>query len=267
MPTPDLPAIGDNPSNKEVVDYLIKLQRDYTWLLQNLDDLNVKRIRADSIYAGTIDANVVTIRSDLTAGAYIQIDGNGMVVNNGSYDTFEVDIDGNVTATSMTLKSANGYPLVEINKDDNLFAAYTDPDTYIQIIPEFTNDKPAILFVDGSTAIGYISAPGAMEFYAEDELHIKSGTGAISFETMSLFGIEFPSWDDMHNVATNRTLQQDLDAKATAGASTSSASGGSHNHGIPNGAQIALSSDGSTVTGTVTWSAYAGFTHSHVQQL
>ena len=118
MPTPSSITIGDNPTLKEVVDYVIKLERDYTWLLQNLDDLNVTRLTAEVIKTGTLDANVVTIRSDLSGGAYVQIDGNGMVINNGSTNTFEADIDGNVAMTSATIRndlSSAGY--VQIDND------------------------------------------------------------------------------------------------------------------------------------------------------
>lgn len=118
MPTPDLSVLGDNPSQKQIVDYIVKLQRDLNWLLLNLDDLNVRRLTADVIVTGTLDANVVTIRSDLNGGAYIQIDGNGMIINNGGVDVFEADIDGNVTMTSATIRNdLSGGAYVQIDNN------------------------------------------------------------------------------------------------------------------------------------------------------
>jgi hypothetical protein len=298
MPTPDLPSLGDNPTLKQVTDYLIKLQRDYTWLLQNLDDLNVKRITADSIYTGTIDANVATIRSDLNAGAYVQIDGNGLVINNGSINTFEADIDGAVTMTSATIRndlsgsayvqiddtglvinngsyntfqadingavtmtsatiqSQSGYPKVVMDPATNLFGAYSDASTFIEIDPYHEDNKPAILFNDGDLSVGIIDAADDLTVNGLFGLKLRAGTGPISLSTMSLDGIEFDSWSVINNIATGHHLQQDLDAKATSGASTST--DGLHNHGIPNGTVLLV--DGG---GTVTF--VSSGSHSHTQ--
>lgn len=89
--------------------------QELTNLILNLDSLNVVSLTADHIDAGTIDANIVTIRSDLTSGAYVQIDGNGMVINNGTIDTFEADINGDVTMTSATIRSLSTGERVEID--------------------------------------------------------------------------------------------------------------------------------------------------------
>jgi hypothetical protein len=118
MPVPSFSGLPPFPTFEDHSDKINKLVQELRQLLLNLDSLNIKSLTADKITAGTIDANIVTIRSDLTAGAYIQIDGNGMVINNGTIDTFRADINGNVTATGMTIRNdllGNGY--VQLNNN------------------------------------------------------------------------------------------------------------------------------------------------------
>lgn len=103
MPIPTLTGLPPAPTFQDIVDRLNKVVRETNNMLLNLDSLNVVSLTADHIDAGTIDANVVTIRSDLTAGAYVQIDGNGLVINDGSRNTFRADITGQVTMTGATI--------------------------------------------------------------------------------------------------------------------------------------------------------------------
>jgi hypothetical protein len=69
-----------------------------------LDSLNIRRLTAEKIYTGTLDAGKVTIRSNLNGGAYVVIDGNGITVSDGSQNTFTVDINGNVTINDATFR-------------------------------------------------------------------------------------------------------------------------------------------------------------------
>jgi len=105
MPIPTLTGLPPKPEFKDITSKLNKAIGELNNLLLNLDSLNVVSLTADHIDAGTIDANIVTIRSDLTEGAYIQIDGNGLVINNGSIDTLVADINGEITATGITLRN------------------------------------------------------------------------------------------------------------------------------------------------------------------
>lgn len=267
MPTPSELTIGDNPSVKDLTDYVIKLQRDYTWLLQNLDDMNVRRLTADVIVAGTIDANVVTIRSDLSGGAYVQIDGNGMVVNNGISDTFTVDINGDVTMTGATIQSSAGsYPRISIDPSDTLFAAYASSTDYLSMEAlSSISSTPALLFWESLMAKAYLFLDSSTG------LNINGGTGIVldsGFDidlipdTGSGRHVRLPSWSALYSLAQGQSIQDALNAKAdastvaTAGFFTSSAGG--HNHGIAPGTQLALNGGG-----FVTWLGASD--HSHTQ--
>jgi hypothetical protein len=255
MPTPNLPSIGDQPSQRQILDYIAKLQRDLEWLLSNLDDLNVRRITADIIYAGTIDANVVTIRSDLTAGAYVQIDGNGMVINNGSFNTFTADINGQVTMTRALIQSnPSGYPRIVMDPTTNLFGAYQSAANYALINPiNSFSSAPAFSSVEGSDEIVLGFGAGTLTragLYSSGEFEIRTPVG------LNMPVTRFTNWTTVLNMLTGNNLQQDLNAKATSGAATSSV--GNHDHGIPAGTLLAVSGGGS-----VTWVPSGG--HFHTQ--
>lgn len=49
MPSPNLGSLGDDPSYKELVDYIYRLERKLSFLLQNLDFKNIREIDADIV--------------------------------------------------------------------------------------------------------------------------------------------------------------------------------------------------------------------------
>lgn len=134
MPTPDFNGLVDNPNMKDIVDYIYGLERKLNYLLGNLDTKNVNRLDAKVIKTGTLDAGIVTVRSDLTGGAYVQIDSTGIIGNNGTINTFQIDTNGqaifksDLTGTSYIqidgtgLKANNGtLNTLEINSSGNAY--------------------------------------------------------------------------------------------------------------------------------------------------
>lgn len=118
-PIPTFTGLPPFATFEDVVNKFNKLTAEMQNLFLSLDTLNVVSLRADVIDAGTLNAGVVTIRSDLTGGAYIKIDGTGMIVNNGTKDTLKIDSNGNLTAedgiiTGGTLRTAASGNRIEI---------------------------------------------------------------------------------------------------------------------------------------------------------
>lgn len=135
MPTPEFTGLGDNPTLSDVVDYVYKLEKELNYLLQNLDTSNVNRLDAKVVKTGTLDANLVTIRSDLSGTSYLQIDTNGIRANNGTINTFEIDSTGNAyfrgnvtsdaTITGATIRTGvSGTNRIELS--GGVFSGYTD---------------------------------------------------------------------------------------------------------------------------------------------
>ena len=102
MPIPTFTELPPYPEFKDLVNKINTLVSELTNLILNLDSLNVVSLTADHIDAGTLDAGVVTVRTDLNAGGYIKIDSTGMTVNNGTKNTLRIDLNGNVTAEDGT---------------------------------------------------------------------------------------------------------------------------------------------------------------------
>jgi hypothetical protein len=167
------------------------LVREFTNLLLNLDSLNVVSLTADHIDAGTINGNVVTIRSNLNDGAYIQIDGTGMTVFDGTGNTLTIDLDGNITMRgtltasvvnaseingseingstmnasivngteinggtitgSLIQTSASSYPRAEMRSDSQIFMAAADVSNYMRIIASAAG-VPSFTFGDGTNS-------------------------------------------------------------------------------------------------------------------
>jgi hypothetical protein len=103
MPIPDTNGLPPFATFEDTKTKMNEIVQKYNNLLVNLDSLNVVSLTAQTITSGTIDANKVTIRSDLQGGGFVTIDGNGLTINNGSIDTFKTDLQGNITATSATI--------------------------------------------------------------------------------------------------------------------------------------------------------------------
>lgn len=255
MPLPTFTKLGPSPSFDDLVKKVNVLSGELSNLMLNLDSLNVVSLTADHIDAGTIDANVVTIRSDLTAGAYVQIDGNGMVINNGSFNTFTADINGAVTMTSALIQSSSSYPRIVMDPTNDLFVAYETATDYIALEPIGSfNSAPGLNIVQGANNVvmGFgAGSTSTVGLYSSVEFEMRMPNGLLMpGNTM------WTDFTNLKNLTSGLNLQQTLNAKATAGAATST--DGSHNHGIPNGT-VLMVDGGGTVTFVTSGS------HSHTQ--
>lgn len=254
MPVPDLSGVPPWAEFNDLKNKINDIVAKYNNLLVNLDSLNVVSLTADHIDAGTIDANVVTIRSDLTAGAFVEINGEGMRINNGVYDTFTANTEGKVTMTGALIRSQTGYPMVIMDPDSELLGAYYSETSFISIYNPSGEISPVVRFSYG----------GADSFIFHDTVGnyvtMTSNDVGINLSTQDEIQLFAPSvyvnnWGFFKNYSSGRSLQQELNSKATVGSSTSSS--GSANGGIPIGATW------QTSVGTVTWTGVPA--HSHTQ--
>lgn len=94
-PIPTFTGLPPRAEYEDVVNKVNTLVGELTNLMLNLDSLNVVSLTADHVDTGTLNANLVTIRSDLVGSSYLQLDGNGIRANNGTINTFEINTDGN----------------------------------------------------------------------------------------------------------------------------------------------------------------------------
>lgn len=229
----------------------------YNNLLVNLDSLNVVSLTADHIDAGTIDANVVTIRSDLTDGAYVKIDGEGMKINDGTKDTFIADTTGHVTMTGALIQSAAGYPKIVMDPEDELFGAYKSATEFVTL--EAVNGvsaAPQLQLNSGAGSLNLYQQASASTIYTVNSRLDIAVDGDLSLDLADPFDSVLVDFNQLEDKALNTTLYQQLLGKAKSGVSTSLS--GSANGGIPIGTVLMVSGGG-----TVTWNGIPS--HSHTQ--
>lgn len=244
MPTPEFGGLGLSPSLPEVVDYVHKLEKELNYLLQNLDTLNVSRLDAKVIKTGTLDANLVTVKSDLAGSSYLQIDGLGIRANNGFINTFEIDstgqayFRGNITSDAVITgakvqTAASGRRIEMANNQLSAYGSNGSPRIQFREISAF--DYYELWFLNSfGTQMGVISA-------SSSQFNIAAQNGA----NMVLGGnIYVGSGSAFVFQASNTVSGLRTDAV------------GSHNHGIPSG--TVLMTDGG---GTVTFVASGGHSH------
>lgn len=208
---------------------------------------------------GQVTMTGATIINNLTSGAYTTISDNGITINDGTMNTFRADVTGQVTMTGALIRSKTGFPAIVMNPSGDLVGAYVDINNYVSIV---ANDlgSPALNFGYSGSVVGQLNTRlGILSIEGRPDVEIFADTGDIYLRAGNRIITNSTDWSTFTN--QSNSLQNDLDAKATSGVSTSSASGGGHNHGIANGTQL-LDADGVTIH---TFVSYSGFSHSHTQ--
>lgn len=216
MPTPDTNGVPPFADFDDVKRKMNEIVQKYNNLLVNLDSLNVVSLTADHIDAGTINADIVTIKADYASGAFIEIGPNGMRINDGTKDTFSVDTDGNVVMTSAIVQSAVGYPKVVMDPDNNLFGAYKDANNYLEVTPEL-NGSPGMYFnVSGSVASGMFADSGQFNIGATArDLRIETSVqGNIYISPELNYNVFFPNGFISVYGAAGENLANELFSKA-----------------------------------------------------
>ena len=210
MPTPTFSGVPPWATFEDLKAHINRLTAELQYLMVNMDSLNVTHLTAETIDTGTLDANKVTIRDDLNSGAYIQIDGNGMVINNGSYDTFSVDTSGHVDMTSATISSATGYPKIVLDPSGNLFGAYLDANDSIEIEPDYAG-SPSLNFIQAGNLRGRVNTLlGNLEIYGNNGLELNGDTYGIRLNGNNTFD----SFAKIKTISPATDLQTALNAKA-----------------------------------------------------
>ncbi|MDR6555429.1 hypothetical protein [Paenibacillus qinlingensis] len=168
MPIPNINQLPPDPSFGDVANRVNRLVQEITQLMLSLDSINVTSLSAGTVIVYDLDGGPGTIT--LTK--------DGMVINNGTTNTFTVDINGNVVMTSALVRSSAGFPKVELNSGSNLLGAYQTANESIRINPNSSSGDPEIVFFHGG------STKGIFKYLSPDILLI-TPTGAASITLSS----------------------------------------------------------------------------------
>lgn len=226
MPIPDMTGLPPFAEFQDIVNKVNVFVQQYNNLMLSLDSLNVVSLTADHIDAGTINANIVTIRGDYESGAFIELSATGIRINDGTQDTFVIDTEGNafftgrITASVIIgseIKTAEStYPRVELSSSGNIFAAYKSATDYIAIDPDATG-SPTLIFDNGTTEILLSAISSTYSLLAiTGNISINSQNGDITLSSGTGKYTKIAGWTKFLNTNTGQTLQQDLDSKQAA---------------------------------------------------
>lgn len=249
MPAQNIHVISEDfKSLKEASEAFALLQKQFRYFQEHIDVENIiaKSLTAAVIKAGSITADEMTVDklSAITAAM-------GKLTSGEIYGAY------------IATKEA-AFPRTEMSSTGDLFAAFATVAKFIKILASEAGDP--LLYFENATALARIALIGdtfsigafsKLALGSSDDMSIES-TGAssdISIKPGSSGYVVFPSWASVLSTIDTETLQQALDSRATAGVVTGS--GGSHNHGIPNGTVLMVSGGG-----TVVWSTAGNHTHS-----
>ncbi|MMZ62812.1 hypothetical protein D1872_250330 [compost metagenome] len=207
-----------------------------------------------------------TFRDGAIVGSSINIGGGKFTVSSSGDVYAEGGIYSGGTITGALLRTAASGRRIEIDADG--FRSY-DSRNRVRIRILTTSDEEAaalIFYGTGGRAAGEINSyanNGWLTIYS-DALSLGSNSTSnpisIQGETKFIGNVDFRQAYSVYglDISDISGLQSALSGKVPYGTSTTSSSGGAHNHGIPNGTQF------KDITGVVwTWSAYSGFSHSH----
>ena len=233
-----------------------------------------------NLVANKLTANAAQIKSSNFSdgeivGSSINVGGGNFTVSRSGHMVAESgefrgqirasSFDGG-TITGALFRTAESGRRIEI--DVNGFRSYDSRNqTRIRITTTSDDAAAALIFYGtGGRSAGEINSyanNGWLTIYS-DALSLGSNSTSnpisIQGETKFIGNVDFRQAFSVYGLSTSMVdgLQAALNRKVDKGLSTSSASGGAHNHGIPNGTQF------KDITGVVwTWSAYSGFSHSH----
>lgn len=146
MTLPNLPEVPPNPSTQQLAQVVGALVQELSYLLSGF--LSSENARE---FGGWIVGKTELQSKDKMVGMSTEITGADDIrfwagdLKTGA-PNFAVTESGNIT-----LKTDVGYPRIEFNSLNNLLAAYSDADTYIAILPNYSGSVPALVLVDAAT--------------------------------------------------------------------------------------------------------------------
>lgn len=233
MPTPNFKPLGGEPTTQEIQDYIVKLIRDLNFMLSNLDTVNINRLNANIIIAGTITA--------------LQI-----MANTITADKMDVSELSAITANLGTIIAGSITTDAEINVGTNarigdiLYLNETDASGQKGIVfSTVGGDSAEISVLSGDMSIivdGFIT------------LSIGSALGLLVNKVVNAAALKSDTITNQSGVSV-----------VFSGSSTSStAVADSHAHGLANTDYIQCYDSGGAPTALKQWSTYAGSAgHTH----
>lgn len=162
MTLPNLPEVPPNPTTQQLAQVVGALVQELSYLLSGfLSSNNAREFGGWQIGTTELQSKTKTVgmSTEVTGADDIRFWAGDLKTGSPN---FKVTESGIMSTVSGNFSSAAGYPRVEINSTTNLIAAFTDADSYISIVPDYSGSVPAMLITDAATTKGFLNRPNAI---------------------------------------------------------------------------------------------------------
>lgn len=152
MPTVGFGRLNADATHEELVERVAKLEKTLEYLFSGLDTKNIRevsgwRVRPTELVSRDGDVGMST---EDTGGDDIRIFA-GAPGGNKENALFIVRKSGKTT-----IRTASGFPRTEIDPQNNLIAAYSAPDSYVAIMPDYNGNIPTIVWVHNGETKAFV---------------------------------------------------------------------------------------------------------------
>ncbi|KRE33296.1 hypothetical protein [Paenibacillus sp. Soil724D2] len=152
MTIPNLPEIPPNPSTQQLAQVVGALVQELSYLLSGfLSSDNAREFGGWIVGKTELQSKdkKVGMSTEKTVADDIRFWAGDFKTGAPNFAVTE--------AGKVTLKSETGYPRIEFNSANNLFAAYADADTYISLLPNYSGSVPTLVLVDANTTKAFLN--------------------------------------------------------------------------------------------------------------
>lgn len=192
----NLPNVDGITTLDQVKNALGRVNKELTWLLQNLDTRNINELNAEVIIAGSIQTD------KLAAGAITaeKIDVDELSAISADLGTITAGLIQSIQIFGSYIATRNGeYPRAEMSNTEHLFAAFTDSDNHVKIRPDLSG-APGVRFTSAGSVLGSLNTyQGFLEIWGPAILALTAPK------------VQFGDWYKLFNMQDSTTLGEELD--------------------------------------------------------
>lgn len=227
MPTPTLSFLDPNADVSAIRNYLIKLQRDLSFLMENMDTQNIFevggwRVKPTQLASKDQDVGMSTedTESDdirFWAGDVKTGDPKFIVTKSGVLYAKDGNFTGNITGSKITgslirtSAEEDAYPRIELSDTTNILTAYVDADNYIQIVPDTLGGAQIKFHNNGNEVTQKLFNSGIGGYVymiqSDGDIQLNSTNDIVSNPTRYH---RFSSWSKIYSTGEGSTLLAEL---------------------------------------------------------
>ncbi|WP_042165518.1 hypothetical protein [Paenibacillus gorillae] len=216
MPTQHIDVVQTVGTLEQAFNSLAKLQKTMRYLVNG--QLDFENIRARSIKAENIEVGSLTAE-EIKAGTITadKMDVDELSAITANLGHIMAGLIESVEIFGSYISTANGtFPRAEMSNTSNLFGAYSSDGDGVEVISQYTNDKPAVFLIEGGQGVGVINS-------SSGHMNVRGPFGNLNLTALldvkisgdGTRGVIFESWSRIYSAGNNQSLQTALNALST----------------------------------------------------